>query len=118
MVINGSVNPSTERNVVPIIPSRAFSFKDDTAAAVVVAVVVNEEEDGDDDNTDGDGNVGLTMMIIDVSPSTNHDIVSYHHSIHTSCRATSSKAEFLSASTQITNHFQNFLENVVCIVVA
>ena len=63
MVINGSVNPSTERNVVPKIPSRAFSWKDDTADAVIVVVVVNEEEDGDDDdNTDGDGNVGLVMI--------------------------------------------------------
>jgi hypothetical protein len=60
MVINGNVNPSTERNVVPKIPSRALSFKDDTTAAA--AVVVVNEEDGDDADNDGGDNVGLVMI--------------------------------------------------------
>jgi hypothetical protein len=83
-------------------------------------VAVNEEEDGDDDNTDGDGNVGLIMMIIDVSPSTNHDIiVSYHHSIEYTlpveqCRARRSSCRPRPKSkSQITS---KILEHVVCIV--
>jgi len=55
IVINGNVNPSTERNAVPIIPSRAFSFNDE-------AVAVVNEEDGDDDNTEEDDVVGLAIM--------------------------------------------------------